>query len=459
MKMHMPHGPTGENIKLWTLWLFAAPNLALAIMHVPVNMVLPAFYAKHTQISLAAIGTVLLLGRLFDAVTDPLVGFLSDRSRTTFGRRKPWIVAGLPLACVAVVFLFTPPADADAAYFLLWSVLLFAGWTLIEIPYAAWATELSRGYQERSRIVTIRSTFGFVGGLLFMASPLLLSPWIGTTEIGAEALAIAGWVVAISLPLLMVVTVIKVPTGPQVSVSSTSARSLLKAMLINKPLRFYAAVSVANGIATGAWGASVLLFADSFGLGGEFPLILMTAWGTVVCVAPLWLKLSYRIGKQRIWALSLLLSGLVTPLAFFVSPGPTALPLFLVYVFVLGAIEAAWLVAPLAVYGDVIDYDTLKTGADQAGSYFAIYGLLLKAALALGGGIAFWILSLVDYNVKGGNTDSQMLGLYLSFCILPSLIRIAMSLAVLKFPIDARRHGIILRRIESRAARAAGLGS
>jgi Na+/melibiose symporter-like transporter len=460
MSAHLPAVPApAPRLSLRVLWLFALPNMALAIMHIPASMILPAFYAKSTQISLTAIGTVLLVGRLLDAVIDPALGFLSDRTRSPLGRRKPWVLAGLPLASIAVVYLFVPPSDAGTAYYLTWSLLLMVGWSIIEIPYAAWATELSHDYNQRSRIMTVRGTLGFVGGLLFMASPLLLSPWTGDTQIGGDVLRITSWVVALALPLLMVVTVVSVPASTEVAVRATTGSSLWTALRVNKPLRFYAVVLLANGVAAGAWGATVLLFVDSLGLGSQFPLLLLTAWGTRVAVAPLWLKPLYRFGKHRVWAFGALMSSLITPLALLVPSGPLALPLMLAYAFVLGFVETAWMVAPTAVYGDVIDYDTLKTGANQAGTYFALNGLIAKLASAVGGGIAFWILGLMDYSVKGDNNDTQRFGLFLSFALVPSLIYFATSLAVRRFPIDARRHGIIRRRIESRASRAARVAS
>jgi glycoside/pentoside/hexuronide:cation symporter, GPH family len=444
---------TADRLRLGIIALFAAPNVALAIMHLPVLLVLPAYYAKHTQISLAAIGTVLLIGRLYDAVTDPLIGLLSDRTETRIGGRKPWILAGIPIACIAVVQLFTPPSTAGTGYFLLWSVLLFSAWTMIDIPYAAWAVELSRDYDERSRIMTVRGTMGFVGGFLFMASPILLSPWTGSTTIGAEVLTFSAWAIALSLPVLMGLAIWRVPTGVNLAVTKASIRSIGNALRVNKPLRLYAAVMLGQGAAAGAWGATVLLFTDSLGLGAKFALLLLVAWGIRILVAPLWLKLLYRFGKHRVWAAGIVASAVVTPLALLVPPGDSALPLLLAYAFTLGFIETAWMVAPSSVLGDITDYDTLKTGADQAGIYFAFNGLLLKSAAAIGGGVAFWVLSLVDYDVKGVNTGMQLFGLHLSFAILPAMIYLICGLAIWRFPIDARRHGIIRRRIEARVRR------
>jgi Na+/melibiose symporter-like transporter len=444
-----------DRLKLSTLLLFAAPNLPLAIMHMPVYMVLPAYYAKNTQITLAAIGTVLLLGRLYDAITDPLLGLLSDRTHTRIGGRKPWILVGIPVACIAVVQLFTPPADASTGYFLLWSVLLFSGWTMIDIPNAAWGAEISRDYNERSRIMTVRGMAGFAGTLLFMASPMLLSPWTGTTELGAEVLEISAWAIAISLPILMGIAIVRVPAGTDVAVRKTTLRSIIAAVRGNRPMRLYAAVALAQGAAAGAWGATVMLFVDSKGLGAKFALLLFTAWTTRVFVAPIWLKLLQRFGKHRVWATGSFLSAAVTPLALLVPDGASALPLMVAYALALGFIETAWMVAPSAILGDIIDYDTLKTGADQAGTYFAVSGLLMKISAAVGGGIAFWILSLAHYDVNGANSGVPLFGMYLSFAIFPALVYLCCGFAIWRFPIDAQRHGIIRRRIEARAKRAA----
>ncbi|MFO1393366.1 MAG: MFS transporter [Steroidobacteraceae bacterium] len=447
------HPDDAGRLRSGLLALYAAPNLALVIMHMPVYLVLPAYYAKHTQISLAAIGTVLLVGRLYDAIVDLLLGVLSDRTETRIGGRKPWILAGIPIACVAVIQLFTPPADAGTLYFLVWSVLLFSAWTMIDIPYAAWGAELSRHYDERSRIMTVRGTAGLAGAVLFMAAPILLSPLTGTTAIGSEMLAISAWAVALSLPLLMGLAVWRVPAGPNVAVRKASLRSILDALRDNRPLRLYSGVVLGHGAAAGAWSATVLLFCDSIGLGAQFPLLLLVAWTTRVLVAPLWLKLLYRFGKHRVWAVGAAASGIVTPLALLVPAGESALPLILVYSLALGFIETAWMVAPSSILGDITDYDTLKTGADQAGAYFAFNALLMKVSAAIGGGVAFWVLGLLDYNVKGSNSGTQLLGLHLSFAILPAAIYVLCAVAIWWFPIDARRHSIIRRRIEARARR------
>jgi len=448
--MKNPH----QSINNRTLAAYAAPNFALAIMHMPVAYVIPALYAKHTTIGLATIGTILLFGRVFDAVTDPLIGFFSDRTRSRFGKRKPWMIVGTPFAMIAMIFLFSPPATASASYFLLWSVALFASWTFIDIPYAAWGAEMSRNYNERSRIMTWREIVGYIGLILFMTSPFFLFPWTGNTEIGPEVMTIAAWVAALCLPVLMFVAVKTVPDGKVVSTHRVELRDYWDSVRINKPLYRYLCTDIVGGIANGMWAATLLIFMDAhMGLGDKFIHLFLVAWITRLFVAPLWLRLIYRFGKHRVWAAGAFLSGLIAPMAILIAPGPQAIWFLFVYAFALGFTQTAMMVAPKALFGDIIDYDTLKTGSNKASSYYAMAGLVLKSISGVGAAIAFFFLSAYGFDVQGGNSSEQLMGLFLAFAAVPAVLYFLSGLIIWNFPLNARRQGIIQRRIESRADR------
>ncbi len=116
---------------------YAGINVPTYMLHVPVLSVLPALYGKYSHIPLALLGAILLATRILDAVIDPFIGYWSDRTRSRFGRREPWMVAGAFVSIVAVYFAFRPSQTTGAAYFLVWSALLYIGWTLIEIPHTA----------------------------------------------------------------------------------------------------------------------------------------------------------------------------------------------------------------------------------------------------------------------------------------------------------------------------------
>ena len=147
----------------WRLLAYALPALVIALPTIPVYIHLPALYGVQLGLGLATTGLILLLARLFDAVTDPLIGALSDRFGFRGGRRKPWIAIGAVIAGVGLFKVLTPPQGVEAAYLLSWSVVLYAGWTMVAVPYLAWGAALTTDYNERTRITAWREGLALVG--------------------------------------------------------------------------------------------------------------------------------------------------------------------------------------------------------------------------------------------------------------------------------------------------------
>jgi Na+/melibiose symporter-like transporter len=164
--MFQPH----RRVPTSTLIVFGLLNVPLSMLMSPTAAILPNFYLEYSAVSLAGLATVTLVARLFDGLTDPMIGFLSDRA----GNRKPWMIAGAMIVAVCAWFLYSPGSSAALGYFMAFYLIVTLGWTLIEIPHSAMAAELSGDYQDRSRIMFWRQILGFLGGLLFMASPLIL---------------------------------------------------------------------------------------------------------------------------------------------------------------------------------------------------------------------------------------------------------------------------------------------
>ena len=128
------------------------PEYAVYLASIPVGLYLPLVYSKDLGLSLTEIGLVLMLARISDVITDPLIGALSDRTKSRFGKRKPWIAAGTVLMMLSAFQLFNPEAlnqmPITKWYLLGWSILLWLGWTMVNIPYYAWGAELSDDYYE-----------------------------------------------------------------------------------------------------------------------------------------------------------------------------------------------------------------------------------------------------------------------------------------------------------------------
>ena len=157
-----------------TIYLHGCIGLPLAVIGYPLSIWIPAHYSGGLGLSLAAVGTILMLARFTDVITDPLMGELSDRWRTRFGRRKPWVFLGTPLMMTGVYLLFVPPEGIGFTYFLLCLTLFFLGSTMIGLPHRAWGAELSPDYHQRSRVTAARELFVLVGLMVAAAVPMII---------------------------------------------------------------------------------------------------------------------------------------------------------------------------------------------------------------------------------------------------------------------------------------------
>ena len=189
------------------LFFYGISEMPISIASLPLLTYLPNYYGSDVGISLAAIGTVWLVARIFDAFTDPLIGYLGDRTKTRWGRRRVWMVASIPILVPAVYFLFFPNEETvTATYLLFWLAMFWLGWTMLLIPYYAWAAELSPDYNERTTITAWRSWLGMAGNVLSKSIPtlaLFFFAYGGTREV----VQMIGIFMIILIPLTILLTV------------------------------------------------------------------------------------------------------------------------------------------------------------------------------------------------------------------------------------------------------------
>ena len=194
-----------QPLKNRTLILFGLPEYAVYLASIPVGLYLPFVYSKDLGLSLTEVGLILMLARISDVITDPLIGYLSDRTPGRFGRRKPWLAGGALLMMISAFQLFNPAVLNDMPigniHLLAWAVLLWLGWTMINIPYYAWGAELSGDYHERTRITGWRQAFGFLGNVSVLAVPVMAGEMTGYGSLPIEGLTIIGSMALVALPL------------------------------------------------------------------------------------------------------------------------------------------------------------------------------------------------------------------------------------------------------------------
>jgi glycoside/pentoside/hexuronide:cation symporter, GPH family len=443
------------------LWLYALPNLSISMLVMPVAVIVPSLYIKERGVSLAAMGIILMVARIFDAVADQVLGYVSDITRNRIpGGRKFWVAVGAGVAIPAVYFLSVPPANAGAVYFTVWSLAAYFAWAALLIPYTAWGAELSRGYNERTRIAMVRSVTGQVGALLFLVVPLAL-PYFHlavSTDMNLNAVRFVALAIIVLLPATIIPAIFAVPQGvPQIFSPVPRLLETLRALWANLPMRIYAGAFLISELGYGILVSVIFFYIDAYlGLGSKFSVVMILANIGMLVTLPLWEWVSRRFGKKQAWAFSWI-GQAAGFLAFALVPrGDSGFIAFTV-IFCVGTMfsGAAAVVAP-SILADIVDYDTLKTGAYRAGNYFALYGLANKIVVALGGSIALILLGWFHYDVahpanNGPTANSAMLVICAG---LPAILRLGALFLLWRYPLDPRRQSIIRRRLEQREARA-----
>lgn len=455
----MSRADLNQSMRLRDLLAFALPAIPHGIVLFPAMGILPTFYAKHTGLSLTTIGSVMLAAKIFDAVSDPVIGYLTDNTHTAIGRRKPWIIAGGFLCAVCVFFLFTPSSNSSSLYFAFWFISLFFAFTVLDIPHRAWGMEISRDYEERTRVASLLAVCGVIGMLLFAATPLLAYPPFNlfpSTDFGPEMLKFE----AILVVLLLIIGVSAAVTwGPP---SQTLPRTqtdavfrILAAFSNNTPFWRFIGIYVLAGLGNGMHLALSFLYMDTYlGIGDKVFLILIVDSLLSMIAMPFWQWAAITWGKHRAWAVGSL--GTVLPMALIwaLEPGPNTFMLILPLAVARGLMVASSYALPTAVLGDVVDYDSLKSNQVRGGNYFAAYGLMAKINAAVGSGLGFLILGLVDYQVSAENSELAILGLKTSVVLIPCLLLSLSSMLAWTFPLDQRRQTIIATRLHQRSTRA-----
>jgi Na+/melibiose symporter-like transporter len=441
----------GEEPNLFQMLLLAIPTLACALVVMPLNIVMPAFYAANTTITLVQIGAVTTILKMLDAITNPITGFLSDRTKSRLGRRKPWVLAGGCIMAVAILFLFNPVHTAGIWYFGIASYFFYMGLSLFEIPRNAWTAEVTRDHQKRTSLNMTIAIMSIVGCLIFWITPIALSPLTGTTRITSATITGMSILFAIIMPTTLILAALYVSTGVEVPSEPLTFKSLAWSALHNRPLQIYTGILLFWNAAQGASLAMLFIYiSDRLKLGDAFAPLMIGFFVVQIVTAPAWSRISARIGRHRAWAIGLAGDALSRPAVLLLAPGH-ALYGMCIIISLSAFFGGPTLFAPQSLLSDAVDYDFMRSGVNKAGNIFSMNTLLGNAAMALGGGGALILLGLMHYKIGGANGTYPVLGLNLAYVILPGVLGVVAATCAACFPIDAKRHATIRRRLEGRA--------
>ncbi len=434
---------------------YAAPAYALAVVGIPIYVYIPKFYTDIVGVNVVLMGYILLSVRIFDAITDPAIGFISDRTKTSFGRRRPYIAVGSFFVSLSMYFLFNPP-EVSVFYSTLWFggciYALFFFWTLVSVPYESLGPEITFDYNERISLFGVRDGFLIAGTLAAASSPALVEWLFNLSNTAQGERAKFFWIALIYAPFVIGFSwwcVISIKELPPRQVSRTSGIVKgLGQMRRNRPfvilLIAYTISAIGNNLP-----ATLILYYVEYVLHSKLAdFFLLLYFITGIIFLPGWISISRKIGKKPAWLTSMAVNTGAFFGVFFLGPGDEVI--YGVLVVLSGVGFGATLAIPSAIQADVIDYDEWLTGERREGQYIGLWSISKKLAAAVGIGAGLSILGAAGYTPNVEQSEQVKLVLRTLYALVPSVCNLIAILIALAYPISNKVHENIRKAIDDR---------
>jgi len=425
---------------------YSLPSAPTSMLMMMVIVYLAPFYAAEMGMELAAVGGIFALARIWDAISDPIVGNLSDKTRTVYGRRKPWILLGTPALMVSLYFLLQPPEGVGLSYLVVVAIAFYLSITVVQIPYLSWGAELSRDYQERIRINGYREAFTMIGILLVASIPLFFLR--GKNPTVADIVEVFTYVVLILLPLAVIPSLLFAPHGNFKETPTLNLHKAVFALRRNKPFLRLMLASLFIWIGGHIYNASSLfLMKDALGFSPSmFLWFMVVQYIMALLFMPLVLRIGARIGKHR----ALIWIGMaffpVLWLYNFVEPANVT-QVVIVYALKGMVTSAIWIMPP-AMVADTVESGLLEDIGDDTALYMSIYFFIQKLAAAVGVGLALPLAASLGFDPQAPGGDT--FGIRFVATMLPTFMAIPAVFLLFRYPIDEQRHRQIREELEAR---------
>jgi len=401
-------------------------ELAIAV-YVGITMAFFLFYLTEALgISPVWAGTALLIPRLWDAFTDPLMGAISDRTQSRWGRRRPYLLIGSFLFGISFwLVLSPPPFDSElgkAVYFTLMYIVVSTGYTVFDVPYSSMAAEMTGDYKERVNLTGYKMMAARMG-IIFAA---IVSPIIYTSrDTLQEGFALLGAIGGIFITVTGLVAFFATSNAPRLDVTPErfNLRAELRAIRQNKPFASLFMVFLMQNLAIGA-NATTLIYFLTISLKVS-PNMIGPIFGvagiTALLFTPGWVIVGKRIGKIKAYSRALIINSVVAFALFFLPPS-LAMVLLGVY-FINGIADAGNQLMPNSMVPDTVEVDQLQNGVRREGAIFGAWAFCRKAGMAGGAFLASILLSLFGF-VSGApeQTESASFGIRIAFSALPFVL-------------------------------------
>ena len=426
---------------------YGVGDFGINLYFISVMTYLLYFYTDVLGISAVAAGGVLLVARIIDAVTDPIMGAIAERTRSRWGRLRPHILFGaIPLGIISVL-TFSSPDFSDAGK-LWWAYLTYISfgiaYTVVSIPYSALTASLTMDHQERTMLSTVRMAFAFAGGLAISVGMLPLVGLFETEAAGYQWSLVIFAVVGTGL-LWLTVVMTQEKVQPPAS-QKLKLKDSLKAVFANPPLLVVIVMFTCGMLSfTVRQAVTPYYFEYNLGRADLIPLFFLVTMPIMFVGLPFVPKLAAVFGKAGGIAIGAVVT-IVGALGLYFTPYDA-----ITWVFIWSCVMALG-GTPIAVLGwamipDTIEYSQWKTGLRADGAVFAFASFFQKIAKAIGGVTVAWVLGFTGYVANMEQSQTTIEAIHVVMTLVPMGIMVVLIIAARAYRLDAGTHAKIVQEL------------
>ncbi len=437
-------------------WIYGSGDLGISLTLTIISAYFAIFLTDVVGIR-ASIGAIAIyIGLTWDYINDPLIGHLSDRTRTRWGRRRPFLLFGaLPFALLFTLMWWQPPIENKIAlvvYYAVFYVLFEAAATFVYMPYMALTPELTQDYDERTSLSTTRMFFSILGSLVAFTVPLMI---IGNFRPeNASRVLIMGLSFAIVSAIPLILVFLGTRERPEfMQQEQPSLRQSLRAVRGNRPFFFGLGIYLFTWVSFSILQVMLLYFIKYVvRREAQSDLIMATIFVVAIIALPFWERVSRRLNKRLAYIIGISFWAVVQ--LFLVSLSPTSSLSLLLFMCVLAGIGVgAAHILPWSIMPDAIEWGEWQTGERHEGVFYSLITLLQKVASSIAVPLALLVLDFTGYIP---NSTQQPAGVVTGIRMLTGPIpAVLLCLGILfasLYPLGRESYTQIARDLEARRA-------
>jgi Na+/melibiose symporter-like transporter len=437
------------------------PAIGAGYMYLLMSLYVMKFSTDVLLIAPAVMGAIFSISRIWDAISDPIAGYLSDRTTFRYGRRRTWMLLSFVPISFGFLAVFSPPETMQGQSLDLWMMIailsFYSAITLFNVPHMALGAELSEDYHERTRLFGVRHIGFTLGSILSLVSMSLLiseenSPTGDVRELAGNLALIA--VIAMTMMIFFSVSRLKENPEFQNRVNKNPFKAF-RDIWVNPHARILIIVLFIENLGGAVIGVLTLYVTQYIVEAPAWaPLIIFAYMLPSALSVPLWIPLSRKFGKIRLWVFSLALTGISFG-GIFIIPFLDSVTERLIVMFLgaaLGGMAAGCggAIGP-SVKGDVIDYDEYLTGERKEGSYFAALNFVFKSATGIMLLVTGFVLQFSGFVPNQPQTMEVKIALISLYGLVPLIFySLGAYLLFTKFKFGEKEHAAIKKSIQER---------